>query len=304
MNDKIYRIGGDHAVLLLHGLMGNPLEMQYLAKRLHKAGFATRVPHLRGYGFGERPNASTGTWRQWSGQVLNHFDELKRSYSSVSVCGLCIGAVLALQLAAERSSEVASLSLLATTLAFDGWSIPWYRFLAPLAYYTPLRYLYSYREREPYGLKNEPLRKWIAREMSEKSTSIAGAAMLPMTSVYQAHKLIRHVKRVIPSVSVPTLVMHAREDDVASIKSAEFVLEHIGSSEVRFTLLHDSYHMVTMDNEKRAVADQTIQFFREYAGEEARLRYADPIAPRASNAESIAPRASKKPAVTATSASG
>lgn len=295
MNNRVYRIGGDHAVLLLHGLMGNPLEMQYLAKRLDKAGFATRVPHLRGYGFGERPNAvATGTWRQWSDQVLDHFDELKRRYGSVSVCGLCIGAVLALQLAAERRSEVASLSLLATTLAFDGWSIPWYGFLAPLAYYTPLRYLYSYREREPYGLKNEPLRKWIAREMSEKATSIAGASMLPMTSVYQAHKLIRHVKRVIPSVSVPTLVMHAREDDVASIKSAEFVLEHIGSSEVRFTLLHDSYHMVTMDNEKRAVADQTIQFFREHAGEDARLQYADSIAPRASN----------KPAVAASSASG
>jgi len=282
-------------VLLLHGLMGNPLEMQYLAKRLEKAGFATRVPHLRGYGFGERTNAvAAGTWQQWSEQVLEHFDELKRSYSSVSVCGLCIGAVLALQLAAERRSEVASLSLLATTLAFDGWSIPWYGFLAPLAYYTPLRYLYSYREREPYGLKNEPLRKWIAREMSEKSTSIAGASMLPMTAIYQAHKLIRHVKRVIPIVSVPTLVMHAREDDVASLKSAEFVLEHIGSSEVRFTLLHDSYHMVTMDNEKRAVAEQTIQFFREHAGEDARPRYAD----------ATAPRAPKKPAVAASSAPG
>ena len=282
-------------MLLLHGLMGNPLEMQYLAKRLEKAGFATRVPHLRGYGFGERTNAvAAGTWQQWSEQVLEHFDELKRSYSSVSVCGLCIGAVLALQLAAERRSEVASLSLLATTLAFDGWSIPWYGFLAPLAYYTPLRYLYSYREREPYGLKNEPLRKWIAREMSEKSTSIAGASMLPMTAIYQAHKLIRHVKRVIPIVSVPTLVMHAREDDVASLKSAEFVLEHIGSSEVRFTLLHDSYHMVTMDNEKRAVAEQTIQFFREHAGEDARPRYAD----------ATAPRAPKKPAVAASSAPG
>lgn len=259
-------MAAEHAVLLLHGLMGNPLEMQYLAKRLERAGFATHTPHLNGYGYGQRANVfAAGTWEQWHAQVLDHFDALKGRYSSVSVGGLCIGAVLALALAAERRSEVASLSLLATTLAFDGWSIPWYRFLAPIAYYSPLRNSYSYREREPYGLKNAPLRKWIAREMAAKGSSAAGASSLPMTSVYQTQRLIRHVKRAIPAVNTPALVMHAHEDDVASVKSAEFVLENIGSSEVHFTLLHDSYHIITMDNEKQAVADETIRFFREHA---------------------------------------
>jgi carboxylesterase len=253
-----------HAALLIHGLSGNPLEMQYLAKRLRQAGYATFVPHFDGYGFGERSDPfATGTWRQWQAQVLGHFDELARNYQSVSVAGLCIGAVLALDLAAERPGQVAALSLLATTLAYDGWSLPWYQFLAPLAYYTPLRRCYSYRERHPYGVKNESLRKWIAREMSEKTTSIAGASSLPMTAVYQAKKLIRHVKRTMPSVTAPALVIHAKEDDVASVKSAEFVLRNVGSDDVDFVLLHDSYHMVTLDNEKDLVASETIRFFRD-----------------------------------------
>ncbi len=220
------------------------------------------MPHFKGYGFGERSDPfATGTWRQWRAQVLDHFDELARNYQSVSVSGLCVGAVLALDLAAERPDQVAALSLLATTLAYDGWSIPWYQFLAPLAYYTPLRYRYSYRERHPYGIKNESLRKWIAREMSEKTTSIAGASSLPMTAVYQARQLIRHVRRVIPAVNTPALVIHAKEDDVASLKSAEFVLENIGSNDVDFVLLRDSYHIVTLDNEKELVANETIRFF-------------------------------------------
>ena len=254
----------EHAALLIHGLSGNPLEMQYLAKRLRQAGFATSVPHFKGYGFGERSDPfATGSWREWRAQVLERFDELARNYRSVSVSGLCVGAVLALDLAAERPGEVAALSLLATTLAYDGWSLPWYQFLAPLAYYTPLRYRYSYRERHPYGVKNESLRRWIAREMSEKTTSIAGASILPMTAVYQAKKLIRHVRRVIPAVTAPALVIHAREDDVASLKSAEFVLDNIGSDDVDFVLLHDSYHIVTLDNEKDLVASETIRFFRD-----------------------------------------
>src|SRR5260370_23036300 len=252
----------EHAALLIHGLSGNPLEMQYLAKRLRQAGYATFLPHFKGYGFGERSDPfATGTWRQWRAQVLDHFDELARKYQSVSVSGLCIGAVLALDLASERPGQVAALSLLATTLAYDGWSIPWYYFLAPLAYHTPLRHWYSYRERHPYGVKNESLRKWIAREMSEKTTSIAGASSLPMTAVYEARKLIRHVRGAISSVNAPSLVIHAKEDDVASLKSAEFVLEKIGSKDAHFVLLHHRSHMVTLDNEKEVVADETVSFF-------------------------------------------
>lgn len=254
----------DHAVLLIHGLSGNPLEMQYLAKRLRAAGFATHTPHFEGYGFGGRSDPfATGGWRDWRARVLERFDELARDYRSVSVSGLCIGAVLALDLAAQRPGRIAALSLLATTLFYDGWSLPWYQFLAPLAYYTPLRRLYSYRERHPYGVKNESLRKWIAREMTEKSTSIAGASSLPMTAVYQARKLIRNVKTSLPAVTAPALVVHAREDDVSSVKSAEFVLENIGSDDLDFVLLHDSYHMVTLDNEKDRVASETVRFFRD-----------------------------------------
>lgn len=253
-----------HAALLIHGLSGNPLEMQYLAKRLRNAGLATFAPHFEGYGFGGRSDPfATGSWLEWRAQVLEHFDELARNYDSVCVSGLCIGAVLALDLAAERPGQVAALSLLATTLAYDGWSLPWYQLLAPLAYYTPLRYRYSYRERHPYGVKNEPLRRWIAREMSERTTSIAGASSLPITAVYQAKELIRHVKRTMPAVTAPALVIHAKEDDVASVKSAEFVLENIGSDDVDFVLLHDSYHIVTLDNEKHLVAGETVRFFRD-----------------------------------------
>jgi carboxylesterase len=262
----------EHAALLIHGLSGNPLEMQYLAKRLRQAGYATFVPHFKGYGFGGRSDPfATGTWRQWRAQVLDHFDELSRRYRSVSVSGLCIGAVLALDLAAERPGRVTALSLLATTLAYDGWSIPWYYFLAPLAYHTPLRYRYSYRERHPYGVKNESLRKWIAREMSEKTTSIAGASSLPMTAVYEAKRLIRHVRGALSSVTAPALVVHAKEDDVASLKSAEFVLENIGTDDVDFVLLRDSYHIVTLDNEKELVANETIRFFCDRIGKTARV---------------------------------
>ena len=255
--------GGPHAVMALHGLLGNPLEMQYIGKQMQRAGYSVTIPLVPGYGYATGQTSSLRTTRseQWYEEVQRRFDALKREHESVSVVGLCIGAVLALRLASENPGEVAALSLLATTLDYDGWSIPKYRFLLPLAYYTPARYLYSYKERYPFGIKNEKLRKWIAREMETSTSSAAGASRLSAEGIFQAHRLIQHVKRTLENVCCPTLIMHAEEDDVATPKSADLVESRISSPIKKKILLHDSYHIITLDNEKERVANETVNFF-------------------------------------------
>jgi carboxylesterase len=256
--------GGDHAVLLVHGLQGNPAEMLPLAKRLHKAGYTVRVPHFKGYGHFPGDTAySVTTWRDWHAQVLAEFHALKREYRAVSMGGLCIGAVLSLSVAAEVGEDVSGLSLLSTTLFYDGWSIPWYRFMLPLGYYTPFRYIYSYREREPFGLKNEQLRRWVQREMAHTTSSIAGASRLTLPAVHEAELLIKSVKSRLRQVKAPALVIHATEDDVSTMRSADFVSDHIGSDKVVKIALHDSYHMITLDNERERVADEAIKFLAD-----------------------------------------
>lgn len=254
--------GGGHAVLLIHGLQSSPAEMQPLAKRLNQSGYTVHVPHIPGYGYKHGDDAHSIThWKNWHAEVLAEFHALKRQNETVSVGGLCIGAVLALSIAAELGTEVAALSLLATTLYYDGWSIPWYRFLLPIGYYTPFRYIYSYREREPFGLKNKQLRKWVAREMSHKDSSMAGAAKLSLPAIHEAELLIKSVKTSMPRVAAPTLIIHAVDDDVSTPRSARFVADNIGSRTVESILLHDSYHMLTLDNERDQVAAAMLRFF-------------------------------------------
>lgn len=188
--------GGPHAVLALHGLLGNPLEMQYLGRRLQDAGYTVHIPLIPGYGYAAGAGAGaaagaayrTANCQQWYAAVTRYFEALQASHASVSVTGLCIGAVLALRLAIDRGDEIAALSLLATTLAYDGWSLPWYKFLLPLAYHTPLRHVYAYQERHPFGVKNPKLQRWIGREMAVKGSSAAGASQLSGEGIFQAHR--------------------------------------------------------------------------------------------------------------------
>ncbi len=259
MNDyKIDLPGGEHAVLLIHGLTGSPFELKPLAKKLNQAGFTVKGPCLAGHG-ADIKALKAMRWQDWYGTVRDNFRELKARHENVSVAGLCAGALLALYLAHEEE-DVSSIALLSTTLFYDGWSLPWYRFLLPVSYYPPIRWFYSYGEREPYGIKDERMRKQVAIGMKEGSIAFD---RFPAECMHELFKLIGVSKKIMPRVKTPALILHAEEDDLASAKNADYVEAHIGSSKVRKILIKDTYHMLTLDKQKDLVAQETIRFFRE-----------------------------------------
>ena len=268
--------GDDTAVLLLHGLYSNPNEMSPLGKELEKAGYRVAIPHLQGYTVCAEDvldrRFARSPWEDWYAQVETVFDELRQQHRRVVVGGLCIGADLALHLAAQRGLQVAAVLALATTLYYDGWGIPWYSFLLPLGYYTPLRHIYTYRERAPFGLKNPRVRARVERDMREREVSAAGASELPLNGIYQAQRLIGSIKKELPQVVSPTLVIHSREDDVASLRSPEQVYRRISAERRRKVVLDDSYHIITLDNERRRVSSEALDFLAQVLGAPAAVR--------------------------------
>jgi carboxylesterase len=263
--------GGRQAFLLLHGLYGNPYEMHYVGRRLNRAGYTVHIPYIHGCGVADTLRKTWRTrWEQWHEQVEAHFDALKKDHDEVSVAGLCAGADLALSLAIRRSEDIHALCVYATTLFYDGWNITRMRFMRGLAYYTPLRYLLSFHESPPYGLKDERVREWIAAQMAKGGQTAAGASKSSFVGVYQTERMMRYLRRNMHHITVPTLILHAREDDTASLRSADLVEGTISSAVVRKVILEDSYHIITMDNDRDTVVQETLGFVSR-----ARARLAD-----------------------------
>jgi carboxylesterase len=249
---------GQHAVLLLHGLSSSPLEMRFLARALYREGFTAVAPMLDGYSAGSQEHRMEA----WLASAIREFDALRANYATVSICGLSIGAALSIALVAERPAARA-LILLSVTLDYDGWAIPWYRFLLGWAYYTPLRHRWRYREGEPYGLRNEALRAKIARAMQRDAISEVGPSTISLPALHEASRLSAKVRRQLPSITADTLIIHAIDDETASPLNARFVDSHIGASFLRTIFLDDSYHMITSDNEREIVAREIVMFLRE-----------------------------------------
>ena len=55
--------------------------------------------------------------------------------------------------------------------------------------------------------------------------------------------------------------MHAREDELTSLRSANFLVEQIGGGRARMVVLEDSYHMICVDNDREIVAKNVLEFF-------------------------------------------
>jgi carboxylesterase len=256
--------GGRQGVLLFHGLSSTPLELQYLARGLHRLGYTVRVAVIEGYTHGlstARPTEHT----DWVDAALAEFDHMRAQCDTLAVGGLCIGALLALAVAARRPDRVSHVLSLSTTLHYDGWAAPWTRWLLPLARVLPWAGRIAAKEREPFGLKDERLRAWVSAQMRETGGSNAGAAVLRVKDLLQAQDLMRVVRAGLPRVAAPTLIVHARDDDAASPRSAYEVADTVAAERVRCVILEDSYHMISIDKEKARVLAEMKAFLQHGA---------------------------------------
>ena len=57
----------------------------------------------------------------------------------------------------------------------------------------------------------------------------------------------------------PALIVHPRDDDMASLKNAQYLQANLGGL-VDTLVLDDSYHIVTLDQQRHIVAERTERF--------------------------------------------
>jgi carboxylesterase len=257
-------------VMLLHGLTGTPTELGYLAHALRtRARFHVSCPRLANHGQPLGVLART-TWREIYQSAKEAFLEARAAARAervpLVIGGLSMGANLSLMLAAEFPGDIAGVACLAPTLFYDGWSVPWYHRLLPLAYYTPLKHFSFFREAEPFGLKDEALRAKIAAQygrMSLRDSSGAaktGYAHFPVRLFCEMRALIKRCKAALARVDCPVLVVQAENDDVTSPRNAEFILHRVASERRELLLLKNSYHLVAADLERSLVAERLQKF--------------------------------------------
>ena len=266
IQDSSYFLNGNrNGVLLIHGLTGTPNEMRIIAKGLNQAGFTVYATQLAGH-CGDEADLCRTTWHDWYQSVQQAADFLKQHVDHLFVAGLSMGALLSLKLAADYPQLVKGVGVYGVTFTYDGWSMPfWAKQLFFLLTFLKKLHLFqktSFIEKPPYGLKDERIRATVAASMFSGDSTAAGLAGNPFPALAEMQWLAKKVRQQLPQVIAPCLIMHSGHDDIANINTNARLVEKNVSGPTRFVVLDDSYHLITIDRQRREVINESVQFFQ------------------------------------------
>jgi carboxylesterase len=271
---------GNVGILLLHRLSGTPVEMRFVATGLASLGYTVHCPMLAGH-CGSEEALRASSWTDWYRSAEMALDDLKTDCDIVIAGGLSAGAVLALVLAAKNPAKVNATALLAPTLWLNGWMIPWYARLFPLIRHKGFANLFSFRHRDPYGIKDERVRDVLQRARAWRGVAETGHAVVPGGVIFEHWMLARAARKLVAYVRQPTLILHPLEDDYAALSNATYLRDNI-KGPVDMTVLDDCYHVVTIDQQRHLVVAAIDRFAGRLAGRQGPEKISDRTRPRTS----------------------
>ncbi|MPS77934.1 MAG: alpha/beta fold hydrolase [Achromobacter sp.] len=249
---------GRTGILLVHGLTSTPQEMSVLARGLHLEGYTVLAVSLAGHS-GTLPDLAKPGWLDWLASVRRGADVLASRVDRLIVGGLSAGAVLALALAQERPLHVAGVLALSPAFRHGRTGMPRAARLAILRPVLRILGLGLSRERAPLRIKDETLRGNVLspQHAGEGGMGNSWGAALEM------RKLATSVLRRMHNLRAPCLVLHARQDDVASLSGVLDVVRRARNTNVCLQVLGDGDRGMAMDREQRQVIARVAAFIHE-----------------------------------------
>lgn len=248
----------DTGVLLIHGLGGTQYDLGSLRRSLTSAGFGTHAIVLPGHGSHANDLLRVRA-EDWLSAVRDQYRQLRRRYRTVHVLGICMGALLAIEVVKQEHHVDGVLIALAPPVFIDGWATPWYRAMRHLLYRIPgVAARMRVEEGEPFGIKNEQLRAIVRAKFARNERF--HYRWVPLACIREVDRLRAMVVKGLESVACPTLIVHARHDELTSLRSARYLLSSIGAARARMIVLENSYHMICVDNDRESVAKSVLDF--------------------------------------------
>lgn len=235
--DPARRVG----VLLCHGFTGSPASMRPWAEYLAGRGYGVEVPLLPGHGTTWQEMNATG-WSDWQGAVEEAFARVRAAHDVVVVAGLSMGGALALRTAIDHPGDVAAL-----VLVNPGINSTNKQLLAV------------------------PLLKWLVPSMPAIGNDIKKAGVdehgydrTPLKALASMLHGWKQVRADLGRVTVPVQVFKSVDDHVLDPSSVQLITQHVPTAEV--TLLHDSFHVATIDNDAERIYADSAAFIRSATG--------------------------------------
>jgi carboxylesterase len=222
--------------------------MRGLGEVLAAQGYTVSGVRLAGHG-GALDELRRVRWYDWYTTAEASFAALRQRCARVVVVGFSLGGALGLLLARRRMFE--QLVLLATPLWLQGdWRVnllPVLRHVVPWFYpledadLTDPAIAQRIREYDPNVDLSDP----------EVCAQIRRSVRLPMAAIDELRHTLGRARASVPAITLPTLIMHGRNDDTAPPGSADELHRRLGSTQKRLIWWEETGHQMLVSGPHR-----------------------------------------------------
>jgi carboxylesterase len=242
--------GGPTGCLLVHGFTGSPKEMRWMGEYLSGEGYT--VAGIRLAGHATRPEDLLRTrWQDWLASVEDGWHLLNAALTftpaaqrRIFVMGLSLGGVLALILASQRYAKrcpVAGVVAMSTPFALpQDWRLSYLRLLSLI---------------RPEVAKGPP--DWHNPDAARDHIDYPA---YPTRSLAELRDVLAEMRKALPQVLVPTLLVHSCEDTGVLPNNMEDIYQHLGSPNKQKLLVEDCGHVITREPERQTVYQAATSF--------------------------------------------
>lgn len=236
-------------MLLLHGFGDTPQTFQYLASRIHSAGYRVHAPLYPGHGTSVGDFLSSNA-DEWIGAARDALSRMRCDCDSVSIVGLSMGAAIGAVLA-DESNDIASLVLIAPYL-----EVPLLVRLALRVRWLWDPFVGNIESRHPLSIQDED-----ERGKSLSYGVVNGRAMA------QLARVVRKARAALPRIVTPTLVIQSRADPRVKPATASMALRKLGAAEKQLVWTESGGHVITVDFGREKVFAETLKWIAKWSGQ-------------------------------------
>ncbi len=234
-------------VLLSHGYMAAPREVETLARYLGSIGFWVYVPRLKGHGTSPDDLAKR-SFQDWVVSIDRGYATISSICKRVVVGGFSTGAGLALDLAA-RVKEVAGVFAVAAPMTLKDFS----------SKFAPAVDMWNRIMDKAYGVG--PKMEFVENKPENPHINYLRN---PISGVREIERLMDDLEPKLPDLDVPALIVQSRRDPVVEPKGSRKIFKLLGTEDKEYRLFNFDRHGILLGDGSQRVHKAIGEFINRF----------------------------------------